>query len=104
MTDLANLEQMVHEAWGYAHQARQFSRMARTRATLTTQAVWRAYHRASMASLALSMPKADAWTLSITATILARNGLLDEKPAIRASAGGARRSAMPTRPAKGGRR
>jgi hypothetical protein len=104
MTDLANLEQMVHEAWGYARQARQFSRMAHTRATLTTQAVQRAYHRASMAWLALSMPKADAWTLSIAVTILARNGLLDDKPAIRASAGGARRSAMPTRPARGRRR
>jgi hypothetical protein len=104
MTDLANLEQVVHEAWGYAHQARQFSRMAHRRATVTTQAVQRAYHRASLARLALSRPKADAWTPSITATILARNGLLDEKPAIRASAGGAGRSAMQTRPAKGRRR
>ena len=104
MTDLANLEQMVHRAWEYAHQARQFSWMAHMRATLTMQAVQRAYHRASMAWLALSMPKADAWTLSIAATILARNGLLDGKPAIRASAGGARRSAMPPRPAKGKRR
>jgi hypothetical protein len=101
MTDFAILEQMVHEAWGHARQARQFSRMAHRRATVTTQAVQRAYHRASIARLALSMPKADAWTLSITATILARNGLLDEKPAIRASAGGARRSAMQTWPARG---
>jgi hypothetical protein len=103
MADLASLEQMVHEAWGYARQARQFTRMAQTRATLTMLQVERAYHRASMAWLALSMPKADAWTLWITATILARNGLLDEKPAIRVPAGVARRSAMPTWPAKGRR-
>jgi hypothetical protein len=105
MTDPAHLEEMVHKAWGYARQARQFSQMAHTRATLTTHAVQCAYHRAGMASLALSMPKADSWTLSITATILARNGLLDGKPAIRASAGGARRpTTMPPRRAKGRRR
>ena len=104
MIDLAYLEQMVHEAWGYAHQARQFSRMAHRRATLTTQAVERTYHRARMAWVAPSMPKAHVRTLSIAATIPARDGLPDGKTAIRASVGGARRSAMPTRQAKGRRR
>ena len=104
MTDFANLEQMVHAAWGCARQARQFARMAHTRATLTRQAVRRACDRPGMAWLAPSMPKADARTRCIAATVLPRNGSQDEKPAIRASAGGARRSAVPTRPAGGGRR
>ena len=83
MTDVASLQQVVHQAWVYAHRARQYSRMAQERATLTMQEVQRTYHRARMAYLALSMPEANPVTLAITAAILASHGLLDEKPAIR---------------------
>jgi hypothetical protein len=83
MTDVASLQQVVHQAWVYAREARQYSQMAHDRATLTMQDVQHAYHRATMACLALSMSKANPFTLAITATILAKYGLLDEKPAIR---------------------
>ena len=83
MTDVASLQQVVHQAWAYARQARQYSWMARERATLTMRDVQHAYHRATVACLALSMSEANPITLAITATILAKHGLLDEKPAIR---------------------
>jgi hypothetical protein len=44
-----------------------------------------------MAYLALSMSKANHLTLAITATILAKYDLLDEKPAIRPPAEGRHR-------------
>jgi hypothetical protein len=102
MTDVASLQQVVHQAWVYAREARQYSQMAYDRATLTMQDVQDAYHRAAMACLALSMSEANPFTLAITATILAKYNLLDEKPAIRPPAEGRhRRSAKSTRPATG---
>ena len=83
MTDVASLQQVVHQAWIHVRQARQYSRMARERATITMQEVQHTYHRARVACLALSMPEANPVTLAITATILASHGLLDDKPAIR---------------------
>jgi hypothetical protein len=74
--------------------------MAHDRATLTMQDVQQAYHRATMACLALSMSEANPFTLAITATILVKYDLLDEKPAIRSSAEGRhRQSAKSARPA-----
>jgi hypothetical protein len=101
MTDVASLHQVVQQAWVDAFRARQYSRAARARATLTMQEVRRASHHASVAWLGLSMPKANAWTLAITATILARYGLLDEKPFSRSPAEITRGAAMPLRPTKG---
>jgi hypothetical protein len=102
MTDVVSLQQVVHQAWVYAREARQYSQMAHDRATLTMQDVQHAYHRATMACLALSMSEANPFTLAITATILAKYDLLDEKPAIRPPAvDRPRRSAKSTRPATG---
>ena len=83
MIDLADLQERVEEARAAARQARHFAREARARATLTTQAVHYASHRAKMAYLRLSMPEANPLTLAITVTILAGHGLLDEKPILR---------------------
>jgi hypothetical protein len=102
MTNPVSWQEMVDKAWGYARQARQDAREARARATLATQNVQRAYHRAGMAWLALSMVAANPVTRVITASILARHGLLDEKPAFRSARDGRhRRSPRPTRPATG---
>jgi hypothetical protein len=98
MTDVASLQQVVHQAWVYAREARQYSQMAHDRATLTMQDVQHAYHRATMACLALSMSEANPFTWAITATILAKYDLLDEELAIRPPAEGShRRSAKSTR-------
>jgi hypothetical protein len=83
MIDLADLQEMVDWARTAARQARDYDREARARASLTTQAVHRASHRARMAYLKLSMPEANPLTLAITVTILAGHGLLDEKPILR---------------------
>ena len=100
MTDVASLQEVVHQAWVYAREARQYSQMAHDRATLTMQDVQHAYHRATMACLALSMSEANPFTLAITATILVKYDLLDEKPAIRSSAEGRHRQfAKSARPA-----
>jgi hypothetical protein len=93
MADRTDLQQMVDDAWAYAHQARHYAREARLWATHTMQEVQHAFHQASMAYLQLSMPEANPLTLTITATLLAGHGLLDEKPTVR-----------PPRPATGGRR
>jgi hypothetical protein len=104
MTDLTDLQQIVHQAWADACQARHYAREARLRATRTTQEVQRASHRVRMTCLALSMPRANSLTLALTVTILASRGLLDEKPTLRPSAAVAPRSAKPTRPATRRRR
>jgi hypothetical protein len=93
MTDLTDLQQTVDHARAYAHQARHYAREARLRATHITQVAQRASHRGRIAYLRLSMPEANHLTLAITATLLARRGLLDEKPTLRRP-----------RPATGGRR
>jgi hypothetical protein len=93
MTDLTPLQQRVDHARVDAHQARHYAREVRLRATHLTQVAQHAAHRGRIASLRLSMPEANRLTLAITATLLARRGLLDEKPTLR----------LP-RPAAGGRR
>jgi hypothetical protein len=93
MTDLTALQQMVDQARVYAHQARHYAREARLRAAHMTQIAQHASLRGRIAYLRLSMPEANRLTQAITATLLARRGLLDEKPTLR-----------PPRPATGGRR
>ena len=103
MTDLTDLQQLVHQARANALQAQHYSREARLRAIRTTQEVQRAHHRVRIAWLGLSMPRANPLTLALTATILASRGLLDEKPPFMPPAGGSRRSAWQTRAAMGRR-
>jgi hypothetical protein len=68
--------------------------MAYHRATITHYRAWITYYRATRAALAQSMPGASHLTRVITAAILAKHGLLDEKPIIKRIHGGSiRRSA-----------
>jgi hypothetical protein len=57
--------------------------MAYHRATITHYRAWIMYYRATRAALAQSMPGANHLTRAITAAILAKHGLLDEKPTIK---------------------
>ncbi len=93
MTDLTALQQRVDHARVFAHQARHYARAAHLRAAHLTQVAQHAALRGRIAALRLSMSGANRLTLAITATLLARRGLLDEKPTLR-----------PPRPAAGGRR
>ena len=56
--------------------------MAQARAFLTWQEVQHAHRRILAAYTARWMPTAKAWTREMTATTLARHGLLDEQPAM----------------------
>ncbi len=76
-----HLWQELNQVWDAVRQAQHAACRAHTRAIRTEQQVRRAYRRTLMAALAPSMPTADAWTRERTATILARHGLLDGKPA-----------------------
>ena len=83
MTDLTALQPRVDHARVFAHQARHYARAARLRAAHLTQIAQHASLPGSIASLRLSRPGANRLTLAITATLLARRGLLDGKPALR---------------------
>ena len=93
MTDLTDLQPRVDHARVDAHQAGPYVREAHLRALHLTQIAQHTSLRGSIAHLRLSMPEANRLTLAITATLLARRGLLDEKPTFR-----------PPRPVTGGRR
>jgi hypothetical protein len=70
----------VHKGWACARQAQEYIRRACARLTHTQQEVQRAYRQTLIARMALRMPTANDWTREITATILARHGLLDLEP------------------------
>ena len=80
IADVDHLWQEIDQAWDAARQSRADTRMAHARTILTLQEIQRAYRRALTVCVAPSMLTANAWTREMTATILARHGLLDETP------------------------
>jgi hypothetical protein len=73
------LWQKIARPWGDVRQVQESTR--RARATRRRPEVQRTYCGILTASMAPSMPTANAWTREITALILAHHGLLDETPA-----------------------
>jgi hypothetical protein len=104
MIELISWLQKIHQTLVHACQARHAARMATTPAPRTRPQGQRTSHGAHMARLARSMPEANPLTLEITANILLRYGLLDEKPPSKPPVGGTRRFVWLTRAATGWRR